>query len=219
VNGRSRDPKSFVIQVQGLPAWIDSDYYEIVAKAEGAPGQAMMRGPMMQSLLEDRFKLRVHRETKEVPVYVLSVAKGGPRLNATKGGSCTPEDIDNPPPLPEPGKPLPLMCGGQMVRSFGLEMSGATMQDLCVQLFIRTDRIVIDKTGISGNFDINLELSKEDVTPAQLMALMGATPDTSTDPPHSSVFDAVKKLGLKLESGKGPGEFLVIDHIERPSEN
>jgi len=179
----------------------------------------MMQGPMMQSLLEDRFKLRVHRETKEVPEYVLSVSKGGSKLNATKAGSCTPQDIDSPPPLLEPGKPFPRMCGGQMFGAAGLEMSGATMADLCVQLFIRTDRIVIDKTGISGNFDINLELSQEDIMPAQLKALLGAPPDTSTDPPHSSVFDAVKKLGLKLESGKGRGEFLVIDHIERPSEN
>ena len=89
------------------PSWIDSAYYAIDAKPEGAHAAAMMLGPMMQALLEGRFKLTVHRETKEMPAYALVVAKG-PKLAATKKGSCTPVDLtQSPRPLLEPGQPHP----------------------------------------------------------------------------------------------------------------
>lgn len=224
-NGRSLDPTALTL-IDGLPKWADSEYYEVVAKAEDAPTQAMMHGPMMQALLEDRFKLKVHREKRDVPVYVLSVAKGGPKLIAAKNGSCTPQtfDLERPFSPPASGRPL---CGRQVVGSEGIDLFGITMAELCYQLFERTDRIVIDKTGIAGMFDIHLDLAPEDRIPASFRAFVNAErgvinlspPDTSTDPPHSSIFDAVKKLGLKLESGKGPREFVVVDHVEQPSAN
>src|SRR5262249_50325998 len=90
-NGRTPNLKP--VEVAGGPHWIDSDLYEIIAKAVGTPAAAQMQGPMLQQLLEERFKLRLHRDTKTVPVYALTVAKGGPKMKASKEGTCTQVDI------------------------------------------------------------------------------------------------------------------------------
>ena len=79
--------------IKGSPAWVNSERYTIDAKGEGPARQEMMRGPMMQALLHDRFKLRVHRESREIPVYNLTVAKGGPKLQPYRDGSCVPLDL------------------------------------------------------------------------------------------------------------------------------
>jgi hypothetical protein len=83
--------------IKGSPAWVNSDRYNIQAKAEGAPSEEMTRGPMMQALLEDRFQLRIHRETREIPIYELTVAKGGPKFKEAQPGSCI-ADRDRRPP-------------------------------------------------------------------------------------------------------------------------
>jgi uncharacterized protein (TIGR03435 family) len=83
-NGGSANPRGFRMQVLGGPGWIDSDHYDIVAKAEGNTPVATLYGPMLRALLEDRFKLKVHRETREVPVYLLAVAKSGAKLKPTQ---------------------------------------------------------------------------------------------------------------------------------------
>jgi uncharacterized protein (TIGR03435 family) len=88
-NGRE-NPLWSIPKIEGGPAWINSDRYEINAKAEGDASPEMMMGPMMQGLLEDRFKLKVHRESREVQVYALTVAKGGLKLKPFQEGSCTP---------------------------------------------------------------------------------------------------------------------------------
>jgi uncharacterized protein (TIGR03435 family) len=80
--------------VEGDPAWVRSARYSIDAKADGPQSAAMMRGPMMQALLEDRFHVRTHRQIREVPVYVMTVAQGGPKLLPAKPGSCRPYDAD-----------------------------------------------------------------------------------------------------------------------------
>src|SRR5262249_47372554 len=110
VNPQSRVP------IEGGPSWIHTSRYRIDAKADGAQSQGMMHGPMLQTLLEDRFKLKIHRETREVPAYALTVAKGGIKLNTFKEGSCIPLDLKifeqfPPPPFPElpPGQQY---CGG-----------------------------------------------------------------------------------------------------------
>jgi uncharacterized protein (TIGR03435 family) len=221
-NGVTSDPKGITLNVEGGPGWVDSESWDLAAKAEGDASKIQMLGPMMQVLFEDRFKLKVHRETREVPVYTLTVAKGGPKLLATKEGSCVVPDPNHPPQMPAPGQPQLPACGGQMSTSRGIDMSAATIASLCAQLSIRMDRAVVDRTGISGIFDIHLELSPDDIIPAKLKAVMMAgdpQPPPSFDPVGSTIFDAVQKLGLKLEAGKGPGEFLVIDSVERPTEN
>jgi len=199
------------VPISGGSPWIKSDRYQITAKVEDTPRRQIMMGPMLQALLEDRFKLKIHRETREVSVYALTVAKGGPRLQASQKGSCIPLSPDDPPPSTAPGQPL-LACGMfRLSANGGLDIHGATMADLadlCMFFSYSLDRGVIDKTGIAGMFDIHLELSPE-------ASGDSAEPSTSTDP----IFAAVHKLGLKLELTKGPGKFLVIDHVERPSPN
>ena len=202
--------------IEGGPVWIDSDRYQIVAKAEGAPGQETMRGPMLRALLEDRFKVKVRRETREVPVYSLTVAKsGGARMTPFQEGSCAILDLSEP-ALPE--KPIPF-CGIAQSKRNGLNVNwqvhGGTLDDLSRALGVDLDRIVINRTAIAGKFDFHLEFAPDETTPALKSWLAAADPSSGP-----SIFTAIQQqLGLKLESAKGPREFLVIDSIERPSEN
>jgi uncharacterized protein (TIGR03435 family) len=208
--------------IQGSHSWIKSERYTIEAEPESAQTMAMMRGPMLQALLEDRFKLKIHRETRAVPIYALVVAKGGPKLRATKEGSCTFVDwTKGPPPPPQPGQPPG--CGFFSFKNGEIDTYGQTMTGLCRQFSAALDRDVVDKTGITGAFDIHLELTSADLLPFDRP---DGTPDVSDpaatqippDPP-GAITHAVQKLGLKLVSAKGAGEFLVIDHVERPSNN
>jgi uncharacterized protein (TIGR03435 family) len=207
-NGRSHPPE--FQPIEGGPAWIHSDRYAIEAKAATPESQGMMNGPMLQALLEERFRLKLRRDTRQVPVYTLSVVKGGPKLQRAKDGDCAPFDFA--PPL-EPGqKP----CGIPMTSTKGpnltTEIEGS-VADLSKLLGATLDRPVIDKTGITGAFDFRLEFAIDESTP-------GVRPTPSDNTPAPSIFTAIQEqLGLKLESAKGPGEFLVVDHVERPSEN
>jgi uncharacterized protein (TIGR03435 family) len=201
------------IAIEGGPAWINSERYRIEAKADGLQSQGTMNGSMLQALLGDRFKLKIHREARQVPVYVLSVAKGGARLDAFREGSCLVVEFDKLPPPPAPGQPEPVLCGMSEVTEKGYRLYRTTMAEFATEFAARLDRPVIDKTGIAGMFNIQLELTETELYPARS--------DAAADP--SAVFDAVrtavKKLGLRLDPAKGPGEFLVIDQVERPSEN
>jgi len=216
--------------LEGGPGWIDSERYQITAKAEGTPGQDMMRGPMLQALLEDRFKVKVRRESREVPAYALTVAKNGPKLQPFQEGSCAILDFSKPPAPPPPGeKPIPI-CGFALRKRSGTgvlwEVHGGTLDDLSSDLGGDLDRIVINKTGIAGKFDFHMEFAPDETT-AGLNSLRvgGGEPafpqPTASDPPGGpSIFTAIQEqLGLKLESAKGPREFLVIDRVEKPSEN
>lgn len=199
--------------LRGGPSWIESAYYAIDAKPAAEQRAAMMLGPMLQGLLEDRFKLRVHREAKEMPAYALVVAKGGPKLEATKEGSCTPVDLTQIPP--DPGQPPP--CGGSSAGRDGLlKAHGWSMANLCRFLTRRSNQKVVDKTGITGVFDIiDVFNMRVDVTLANMADESGgAAPD-----PAATIYEDLQKLGLRLESTKDVGEFIVIDHIERPSVN
>jgi uncharacterized protein (TIGR03435 family) len=206
-NGGTANPRSFRIQVLGGPGWVDSDRYDIAAKAEGNPPLSQMYGPMLQALLEDRFKLKIHRQTREVPVYLLRIAKGGAKLRASIGG----------------GSHAPSPEGRFDMYGATFDMYGASMANLCTQLALRLDRDVIDRTGIAGIFDIHLEASRGDLA---LRSLAGgtvgdpSTPPLGTDPTGPSIFAALQQqLGLKLQSAKGPVDVLVIDRIERPAAN
>lgn len=188
---------AIAVPIEGGPAWIDRERYEINAKAESDVSVGIMQGRMMQALLEDRFKLRVHHRTREIPVYALTVAKGGLKLPRAEHQNCA-------------------STGDLPVSSCFVVKSGGPLfdiLDMSLGEFARSvlpiavkDRPVIDKTGIAGRFDFKLEF---------------ATDDASTDPSGlPSIFTAVQEqLGLKLEPTKGMGDYLVIDSIERPSEN
>ncbi len=229
-----------LVPIERGSEWTKTDAYTIEAKAEGSPGGtspdaappggAMMRGPMLQALLEERFKLKIHSETREVPVYNLTVAKGGAKLQAAREGSCNPLDLDRPLPPPAPGQPL-FICTLSRITPDAYDIRGVMMAQLSVDLSRRLDRDIIDKTGIAGKFDIRVALtpgvSQLFFSPPPPPPPGGAAPSSPPAPPSprdpADVFDAtqtlVEKLGLKLESAKGPGRFLVIDHVEKPSAN
>jgi uncharacterized protein (TIGR03435 family) len=208
--------------LDGSPAWMKADRYTIDAKPATPQTAVMMQGPMLQALLEDRFKLKVRRDIREVPVYALVVGKGGPKLEAARKDSCTLLDFTNgPPPLPGPGQPSP--CGSfRPDKSGGVETFGQTLAGLCLQFSVALDRDVVDRTGIADTFDIHLDLTSNDLFPARqdTTGRVGdpAEPTAAADP-LSAIMRAVQKLGLRLEPSKVQGGFLVIDHVERPSEN
>ncbi len=219
-------PNSRTVPIEGGPSWINSDLYEITAKAEGIPTNEVMRGPMLQVLLEDRFHLKIHRETRDMPVYALTVAKGGSKLTPFEEGSCfTPQPGTS--PSGPPGKFHP--CGGVMFLRNGalqtLEMWGMSLAEISQNLgWNVVDRQVIDKTGIAGTFNIHLEFAPDTATPGAVPGRDGVPGGVggtaASDPSGPSIFTAIQEqLGLKLEATRGLGYFLVIDSIERPTEN
>lgn len=193
-------------QVTGAPAWISSERYDIVAKPEG-PIERDLRGEtlrqMLQSLLEDRFKLKAHFETKEMQVYNLVVGKGGPKLKESASG--------------DDERQMQRMGRGQAT------LQSANMAMLIRLLSQNLGRDVIDKTGLTGRYDIELKWTPDEA--AMRMPGDGAErpPSDNAPPPDTSgpsLFTALQEqLGLKLESSKGPVGILVVDHIERASEN
>ena len=196
-----------------------------------------MRGPMMQALLEDRFQLKVRSENRGTAVYVLTLDNAEPKLKPTVEGSCiSAADFDQRYGLEprKPGQPVPKVCGffrpavldrnpnmdrAVAERSIGVETYGQTIQDLCRQFSIGADREVVDRTGLTGVYDIHLELASEDLFPSGPGPEDSAGPSPSPGERAAHIAAAVRKLGLKLEPGKASFPFLVIDRVERPSEN
>jgi uncharacterized protein (TIGR03435 family) len=166
---------------------------------------------MLQTLLEERFQLRWHRETREGPVYVLSVARGGHKLRPSK--DCVVErDPDKPLPAPPPGRTQPL-CGNNWLNGRGPNIVWSAfsidMDKIADSIGILTGRKVVNKTGVTGLFDVDVELPR-------LQPVAG----DSLAPPDADAFTVLREhLGLVLEQGKGPLEYFVIDSIARPAEN
>ncbi len=185
-------------QISG-PNWIATTGFNIVAKVPSGATKDQMR-PMLQRLLAERFQLAVHRETKDLPVFALVVAKGGPKLTAAQH--------------PEDG-------GG----SFGAWKGNArdvstnqTIHGLAEFLTLLMDRPIVDSTGLTGTYDFTLYWA-----PEYPMRLATRTPGAEGEPsePAPTIFQAVQdQLGLKLEPRKSPIEILVVDHMEpKPTEN
>ena len=200
--------------LEGAPGWMNSASYTIDANSSSPETVVMMRGPMMQKLLEERFHLRVHREVREVPVYFLAVAPGGPKLSPTPEGACNHLNELDPtwsPVLPPGAKPWcvvtsPVREGSRMT----WDVKGMSM-DVFSRL-ISPGRPMIDKTGLRGTYDIHLEWWRDETSPADSGAAVDST--------RASLTQAIRKqLGLELQPGKGPREFLVIDRLERPTQN
>jgi uncharacterized protein (TIGR03435 family) len=208
-------------QIVGGPEWVKWDGYAVDAKASGNPGHAQMM-LMLQSLLEDRFQLRVHRESREMLVYALVPARGGLKLPPPRDGNC----MEKEPPPPGPGDPTPApRCGGMdvLLEAGGWHLRGGKvpMAEFVRKLSEMLGRTVTDQTGFSGVFDINLEFRRDDTTDFDTRAGLappppGAVPAETASP---SIFSAIQQLGLRLESTKAPIEVLVIDHVEKPSGN
>ena len=202
-------------QVAGGPSWIGSDRYDVQAKAEGDATVQQMEGPMLQALLVERFKLAFHRETQQLPVYELTRAAGDAKLQPTKEGSCTTYSLDVPAPRASvTGAPGTAFCGFPHLTLNGknraLDGKGVSMATLAGNIARSVRRSVVDKTGLTGTYDLHLEWTDAPLTDIP-------NPEVSNRP---SIFTAItEQLGLKLESAKGPVEVIVIDRIERPSQN
>jgi uncharacterized protein (TIGR03435 family) len=225
-NGNPGNAPRYVV-IEGGPAWVKSDRYQVTAKAEGTPGQEMMRGPMLQALLEERFQLKIHRETREVPVYALTVAKGGPKLQESDEATCRPLPMP-PPKTPIPGPGEKPYCDINWIDRKGsntmLYSSGKSLDSFAGFLGNILDRPVLDKTGIAGKFVFQLEFLPDETTPGSMFPGRGGEPApalVASDPSGgASIFTAIQEqLGLKLELAKGSREFIVIDRAEKPSEN
>jgi uncharacterized protein (TIGR03435 family) len=200
-------------QIAGGPGWISSDRWDIEAKTTAA-ATLEERQLMVQSLLHDRFKLALHREIKELPIYNLTVAKGGLKIQPNKEGSCLSPDPKS--PGPAPGKTFMDYCGTSGFGRCSMIGSSATMTELAESLSNPTavGRTVVNQTGVEGRFRYNVNYAPE----------LTATPEPGAPPPACgdapSIFTAIQdQLGLKLDSAKGPVEVLVIDRAEKPSEN
>lgn len=213
------NPLASIASISGGPHWINSDLFEIDAKAEMPQTWGTLNGPMLRSLLQERFHLRIRKETREVPVYVISVAKGGPKLQTSKG-DCVTIDPEHPAIRVEPDKPLPAVCGMSRLTGRGWEAFAVTMDEFATLLSTNADRSVVDRTGLSARFDIRLDLTPDDLG---LSSRGDDSGQIAGRPEQSDLFaiirSAVQKLGLRIDSARGPGASLVIDSAERPSEN
>jgi uncharacterized protein (TIGR03435 family) len=189
-------------QLSGAPAWLLSERYDIEAKAAGDPSFDAMLA-MCRALFEDRLQLKFHRETKEMQIYALAVSKPG-KLRESEA-ECG-----------EQNKPAATSCRF-MILPGHLGGQKETIGQLVDALSRVTDRVVLDKTGLTGKYDITLDYTPEQ---GQFQAPPGVTPAPPIGSNGPSLFTALQEqLGLKLESQKGPVDIMVIDHVERPSEN
>jgi uncharacterized protein (TIGR03435 family) len=216
-------------QMTGGPAWIRRDRYDIEATGNGL-WMPTASGPpdtqahlMLQTLLEDRFQLKVHREVKQAAVYELRVAKGGVKMPLQPEGSCV--DMWKPHAPMVPGGPPPMFCDdwqkaneseGQLV---GVGITMATEGDPYAGLISALTRIlgrtVIDKTGLTGAYEVRLNWTPDMAGGPDEAG--NAAPAEATGP---SIFTAVQEqLGLELVATKGPVTMLVVDSAERPSAN
>ena len=216
-------------QIIGGPAWIDSDQYEVTAKMDPADVEAFGKlSPqeaakaeqhMRQAMLADRFHLTLHRETRDLPVYALVVAKGGSKLHAATPGDTYANGFKGP-----DGR-----SGAGMIRMGLGELicQAVPMENLARILSDRLGRHVLDKTGLTGNYDFTLKWAPDEgQAPMFHGAPGGPGPGAGpNNPPPAdsnapSLFTALQEqLGLKLDSQKGPVEVLVIDHADKPSAN
>lgn len=210
-------------EVYGAPTWLESDRYDITAKVDASPAGKQSAEEMMadrrlrlRALFEDRCALKVHRESKELPVYALTVAKGGVKV---KPPNCVVFDINNRPAPPAPGEPRPNFCGNMRTSRNGanltLTATGIEMKDIVRWASGMTNRTVIDQTAYAEKFDANMEWTPD----VPLRPIPGEEP-ANPDSAGPSIYTALQEqLGLKLESTKGPVEVLVIDHVEKPTAN
>ena len=214
------------LQLLGGPSWLDSERFDIDARApENGPSDQVLN--MLRAMLADRFKLVVHNETKDQPIYALVLARAdktlGPQLKSSTV-DCSPGSLARAggggagvgaPAAPVVSQPISCGTNTNVSNAGGIMKAGArSMSDLATTLasFV-ADRMVVDQTGLSGIFDLELRWTPDNLQPA--------APDPAAATPDApSIFAALQEqLGLKLESRRGPVEFLVIDSVERPTSN
>jgi uncharacterized protein (TIGR03435 family) len=209
-------------QIVGGPAWVNTDGWDIEAKPEGNTDREHM-WLMLQTLLADRFKLALHRDTRELPVYAITAAKGGLKLAAPKDGACS--AIEPTSMLPPQGT---IPCGRVVVSMSpeGLRLDGGKvpMPELARMLAAVMGRPVIDQTGFTSLFDIHLTGFTPDETMMGLPGAGGPREAGGPRPPSDNEKPGIaaalqEQAGLKLGPSKGSVEVLVIDRVERPTAN
>jgi uncharacterized protein (TIGR03435 family) len=217
-------------RVRRGPDWT-SNYYSIDAETNnpvanqprpgpGAAGRdqamALMAGPMLRSLLEERFHLQSHREVEQVPMYALTVGGGGLKLKPMEEGGCVP--FESGMFTWTPGTKPPCRWTGWAVHGPNrtVEGGGVPLSRLAETLGdVIVDRHVIEQTGITDLFDIHLEYTPDEHTPTRFRGRDLVDPSDAA--PAPTIFTAIEQqLGLKLESIQGPHGYIVIDHVERP---
>ncbi len=231
-------------QIIGGPNWLTTDRFDVEARAEAGavpppsgPPDPTRPNPialMLQSMLEDRFQLKVHIETRELPVYNLVVGRDGSKMKSSadqnpQRGAAPPVP---PPPVgpPPPGGPGPR--GAPVMGPGSIRIGGGNLvaNTIAMPQFVNTlsqmvGRPVVDKTGLTGMFDIDLRWTPEGGQGGPFGPGGPAGPEiapapVAADPSAPSIFTAVQEqLGLRLESAKGPVEVIVIDSVQKPTEN
>ncbi|HZQ44721.1 MAG TPA: TIGR03435 family protein [Acidobacteriaceae bacterium] len=182
-------------QIVNAPSWTDSERFDVqgVPDVDGQPNMVQFH-EIVRRLLEDRFGLKLHTEKREMARYTLTIAKGGPKMEATKG---------SPDALPDTR-----VTGNGTSRS--MQMVNVSMADVARNLQRELDRPVVDETGLKGRYDFTVKWLRADAAPA-------------ADDPDSAlpgIFTALQEeVGLKVEPSKGDVDVLVIEHVERPSSN
>jgi uncharacterized protein (TIGR03435 family) len=241
------------LQIVGGPSWIDSDRYDIQATANCSGGSLSQEQVqlMVRSMLEDRFQLKAHMETREGQVYNLVVAKNPPKIKVSEDQTAVPRRVSGPilpcSPVPEPpanpgpptvppgqrgspfdpDNPAPRGFLGMRFSQAGIMLRGSavTISGMIGMLQNYVGGTIIDKTDLKGLYDFTLQFGPEglvnpDGRPMSSLTAPGTprTVDTAADP-APTLFSAVQELGLKLESAKGPIEVLVVESVQKPTEN
>jgi len=215
-------------QVQG-PDWLDSTRFDIVAKLPDGSSQDQIP-EMLQALLAERFKLTLHRDTKEHAIYALVAGKGGPKLKPADASMAPPPPPGVAPPPPDKTGGMPRGAIMMQIDPAGahLKAPSATLANLADTISRFTERPVVDMTGIEGRYDFDLVFSPEMTRNMRVMTAGGMPPPGAGDhaasdapaEPAGSIFDSVQRYGLKLEPRKAPMEVIIVDHIEKtPTEN
>src|SRR5689334_14775811 len=190
--------------ISGGASWTDADRYDILASTPGAvqPNQDEQM-TMLRKLIVDRFQLAFHREPKELPIYSLTVAKGGPKLRRSAAPAGTlPELINVIHPDEKGGIYVQLPARNATMAQFAAMMQRSIF-----------DRSVVDNTGLTGTYDFDLEWAPDE-------SQFGGQLPRSTDSSKPSLFAAMQEqIGLRLEATRGAVAALIIDRAERPSEN
>lgn len=209
-------------RVLGGPKWIDEDRFDITAKVDGSWTPQQM-SDMLRTLLADRFTLKAHRETRDMPTYTLVMVRGpqafGPHLRRSEidDGACAAvrAAVQRREPVPARAPGAKPVCGTGRTVPGTITSIGFPIDLLVASLGPFTSRFVADKTGLTGLFDYELTW-----TPEQIPQVPPDAPPLTIDPNGPSLFTALQEqLGLKLESTRGPVDVVVIDRVEHPTED
>jgi uncharacterized protein (TIGR03435 family) len=190
--------------ISGGPGWVDSEHFDVLAKTPSEVRPTLdEQMSMLRTLLTDRFKLTFHREPKELSIYSLTVAKTGSKLKET---------TVSPDATPEGPPPLVFVVSPQSVRLPGRYATIAELASVMQRALL--DKPVVDRTGLRARYDFDLEFAPDE---SVFGGMLGKGPEDSTLP---GLFAAMQQqLGLRLEATRGPVQAMVIDHVERPTEN